>query len=129
KGLTDIDKAVILHYRELYGYFSSIDDLALLPGLSSKMDIIRKNFYVELNASMPVKSLTQLRSEANKSTVNINTAEITELIEKLKLNKLEAEMIIKYRERYGTFKKIENLKEVPLVGDKYEILKNKIRVE
>ncbi|MGE5417174.1 MAG: helix-hairpin-helix domain-containing protein [Acidobacteriota bacterium] len=62
--------------------------------------------------------------------VNLNTATVGEIDQKLPgIGPTLAQRIIDYRQQSGGFKKIEDLKEVPGIGDRrFEQLKSQIRV-
>ena len=63
------------------------------------------------------------------SLVNINTATQTELESLTGIGPSTALKIIKYREENGKFKTIEDIKNVPGIGDsKFEAIKNEICV-
>ena len=51
------------------------------------------------------------------AAVNINTARVDELSTLPWIGPVKAEAIVKYREKHGSFKKPENLKEVKGIGD------------
>lgn len=63
------------------------------------------------------KNVQQLTSKEDVPEVNINTASVEELASKLSgigINK--AKKIIEYRDQFGPFVSIEQLKEVPGIG-------------
>ena len=63
------------------------------------------------------------------SLININTATQTELETLTGIGPSTALKIIKYREENGKFKTIEDIKNVPGIGDsKFETIKNEICV-
>jgi len=63
------------------------------------------------------------------SKVNLNTVSPLELQQIFKLNKLQALSIIKYRERYGVFNSVEDIKNIPGFTDElYYRLKDAIVV-
>ena len=49
--------------------------------------------------------------------VNINSARVDELATSPGIGPVKAEAIVKYREKHGSFKKLEDLKEVKGIGD------------
>ncbi|MGE5403649.1 MAG: helix-hairpin-helix domain-containing protein [Candidatus Saccharibacteria bacterium] len=69
-------------------------------------------------------------SSTANGIVNLNTATAAEIDQKLPgIGPTLAQRIIDYRQQSGGFKKIEDLKEVPGIGDRrFEQLKSQIRV-
>lgn len=62
--------------------------------------------------------------------ININTADIEELITLDGIGEAIAQKIVDYREEAGNFKTIEDIKNVSGIGDKkFEAIKNNITVE
>ena len=56
--------------------------------------------------------------------VNINTADVKELCSISALSENQAQSIVSYREEFGEFKSIEEIKNVKSIGEKtYEIIK------
>ena len=67
------------------------------------------------------------RLEDNK--ISINSATESELMQINGIGKTKAENIIKYRNKYGKFKKIEDLKNVSGIGDStFEKIKDSIKI-
>ena len=61
--------------------------------------------------------------------ININTATLEELQKLNGIGENKAKLIIEYRNEKGNFKKVEELKEVPGIGDSiYEKIKDSITV-
>lgn len=61
--------------------------------------------------------------------VNINTADVEELCAIKDLSENQAQSIVDYREEFGEFKSIEEIKNVKSIGDKtYEIIKVMITI-
>lgn len=82
--------------------------------------------------SLTVEGQTAVNSSLNnkEQTVNINTATLKELTELPGIGKATANKIIEYRTQNGKFKTIEDIKNVPGIGDsKFNNLKGKIRVK
>ena len=60
--------------------------------------------------------------------ININTADIKELIQLPGIGQVTAQNIINYRSTSGSFKTIEEIKNVSGIGDrKFEQIKDKIK--
>lgn len=78
-----------------------------------------------------VKGYPQERREQEEpQKLNINTATVEELSSLPKISVREAEGIIIYREKYGPFKKIEDINKVPgIEWREYRAVKDMITVE
>ena len=82
--------------------------------------------------SIPVKPEDDISREniSDKSDlININTANEQELQKLPRVGPATAKNIIEYREKHGKFKTIEEIKNVPRIGEKtFEKFKDKIKV-
>ncbi|MBS8264978.1 competence protein ComEA [Mesobacillus boroniphilus] len=79
-----------------------------------------------VEAALPVKA----GEAAGKGTVNLNSAQSSELQTLPGIGPAKAEAIIEYRESNGPYKSIEDLKEISGIGDKtFEKLKDLISVK
>lgn len=58
------------------------------------------------------------KSTTNSKTINLNTADVTELQNLPGVGPKKAELIIQYRQEKGSFSKIEDLTEVQGIGEK-----------
>ena len=68
--------------------------------------------------------------ESKEQTININKADIIELQKLPGIGESLAAAIIKYREENGYFKNLEDLKQVPGIGEsKYDSLKENIKIK
>lgn len=75
------------------------------------------------------KNIKSSKTSDNKDCVNINIATAEELDTLPKIGPSIANAIIKYREKYGEFKSIEQIKNVTGIGDKiFESIKDLISV-
>ena len=74
------------------------------------------------HSSMPMiintDAAVQKRTESSQILVNINTAGKGELIKLLLIGPVTAERIMRYRDDYGRFNTIEDLKNVKGIGSK-----------
>ncbi len=70
------------------------------------------------------------RADAEAKKVNLNTADITELMTLSGIGEAKAESILRYREKVGPFQSIEELKNVSGIGDAmFERVREDIVVE
>ena len=93
--------------------------------------------YIEKKCTCPdatndacIKKEINSESEENKDKkISINTASLEELLEITGIGETKAKAIIKYREENGTFKTIEDIKNVSGIGEStFEKIKNNITV-
>ncbi|KHE93611.1 MAG: ComEA family DNA-binding protein [Candidatus Scalindua rubra] len=87
------------------------------------MDVIRKISVILIFVAL-VSFVGGFANAESNAKVNINTATAEELMSLKNIGKKKAESIVKYREEFGSFTTIEELKNVKGVGDK---IFNKIR--
>jgi competence protein ComEA len=118
-----------------------IDLIELAGGLEQDADTAAINFALYVHDEMAVyvprigeevKAVlpAQLGESAGKGTVNLNSAESSELQTLPGIGPAKADAIIKHRETNGPFKSIEDLKEISGIGDKtFEKLKDLISVK
>ena len=106
-----------------------VDLIELAGGLVEDADTASINFalYIQdemaiyvprigenVNAALPV----QAGEAAGKGTVNLNSAQSSELQTLPGIGPAKAEAIIEYRETNGSFQSIDDLKEISGIGDK-----------
>ncbi|MBT2643714.1 helix-hairpin-helix domain-containing protein [Bacillus sp. ISL-41] len=118
-----------------------IDLIELAGGLEQDADTAAINFALYVHDEMAiyiprigeeVKAVlpAQLEESAGKGTVNLNSAESSDLQTLPGIGPAKADAIIKHRETNGPFKSIEDLKEISGIGDKtFEKLKDLISVK
>jgi competence protein ComEA len=74
-------------------------------------------------------SVIPVYSAAQDNKININTAGVEDLIKLEKIGPAYAKRIVEYREKYGPFKKIEDLTNVKGIGEiTLELIKDKLTV-
>ncbi|MZB29808.1 competence protein ComEA, partial [Salmonella enterica subsp. enterica serovar Kentucky] len=70
------------------------------------------------NAATTPQAKPETTADAPEETVSINTATADELAQAMNgVGKKKAQSIVSYREEYGPFKSIEDLKQVPGMGN------------
>jgi DNA uptake protein ComE-like DNA-binding protein len=129
--LTELDRLIILKSRRNYGDFRTINELANLPGMKSKFNIIKKYFYVRngFDKLKTKKEVKNFKIDSENKIVNINEVDIYTLMNVLNITQLEANLIKSYISRYGKLEKKIQFKNIPLIGNKYDLLKDKFKVE
>ena len=104
------------------------DEIAKTPNVeveTSNIEVIIPNSIIEEANSSHVST-----EEQTSTFVNINTATISEFTTLSGIGEAKAQDIIKYREENGSFKSIEEIKNVSGIGDKiYEKIKDYITVK
>ena len=94
--------------------------------INSMTDNANKN---EIEEDIITKIETTMNNDKSVNLININTASIDELDTLPKIGPSIANAILKYREKYGKFKNIEQIKNVTGIGDKiFESIKDLISV-
>lgn len=89
-----------------------------------------ENFKEQYITKENAEGIVESTNSDNKSKININTGDITELSNLPGVGSSLAQKIITYRQTNGKFKTIEDLKNVSGIGDKkYESLKEYICVK
>lgn len=118
-----------------------VDLIQLAGGLEKDADTNAVNFamYVQdemaiyvpkIGEQVNVAPALQGNGGEGKGTVNINSAQSSELQTLPGIGPSKAEAIIEYRETNGPYKSIEDLKEISGIGDKtFEKLKDQISVK
>lgn len=93
------------------------------------VDILNNNITYETQVTAE-ETIIENTTEAVNNKVNINSDNIFELTSLKGIGKAKAEAIIEYRKENGDFISIDELKEVPGIGDSlFEQIKNSITVE
>jgi len=93
------------------------------------MDVIRKVSVILIFVAL-VSFVGGFADAENNAKVNINTATIEKLMSLQGIGEKKAESIVEYREKFGSFTTIEDLKGVKGVGDKiFSKIKDQIAVE
>lgn len=96
----------------------------LYIGRNSRGDEIQT---ATLNPSSTPVSAPTSRPASSQKKVNINTADIYTLMSLEGIGEIYARRIIEYREANGPFENIEDIKNVPGIGDKrFELIKDYI---
>lgn len=120
-----------------------IDIIKKAGGLTDKADLSNINLSEKIYDEMVIRiysiddqnnnkteekeNIQNGRLEDNK--ISINSATESELMQINGIGKTKAENIIKYRNKYGKFKKIEDLKNVSGIGDStFEKIKDSIKI-
>lgn len=68
-------------------------------------------------------------AEGKIGSININTADEAALVTLHQIGKAKAQAIIQYRQEYGPFKTVEELKNVSGIGDRvFEVIREKVTV-
>lgn len=118
-----------------------VDALEAAGGETDEADVNRLNLayvledgeklYIPSKNEEEQEYITQGKDNMSKgqSKININVAQIEELITLPGVGEATANKIIEYRKENGKFQKIEDLKNVPGIGDsKFENIKTMIEV-
>lgn len=110
------------------------DAIKVAGGLTENADKLNLDMEKELKNKDKIVILSKSTdkidaSVQNTKLININTADKQTLKELPKIGDVIAENIIKYREDYGSFKNIEEIKNVKMIGEKiFEQIKDLITI-
>lgn len=123
-GLTE--KANIININ--LAYIIEDGQKIIIPSKEQKVEIEQEG-YIQTENGVGIINEEQGLSNKNQ-LVNINKATKEELCELQGIGESTADKIITYRKENGNFKQIEDIKNVPGIGDaKYENIKDKISVK
>lgn len=115
-----------------------IDAVKLAGGETSEANLNHLNLALKLTDQMVVSvphmddeegdvEIVTVETEQGTEKVNINTADLAQLMTLEGIGPKKAEGIIRYREENGSFKTIEEIKDVSGIGDKtFEKFREKI---
>ena len=121
-GIGESKANAIIQYREQHGDFASIEDLLNVPGIGEKiLEGIRPYVTVGSAAVSQNEVTTAERTAAEpvqSGKININTATAEQLTTLDGIGESKANAIIQYREQHGDFKSIDDLLNVPGIGEK-----------
>ncbi len=93
------------------------------------MDVIRKVYIILIFVAL-VSFVGGFADAEDNAKININTASVEQLTTLQGIGEKKAESIIEYREKFGSFATIEDLKGVKGVGDKiFSKIKDQIVTE
>ncbi len=111
----------IVAFRERNGPFDKPEDIMKVSGIGkSTFDKIRN----KITTGVPSKS-----TNVRKRMIDLNTADLEDLMELPYIGKVKAKSILEYREKHGPFRKIEDILKVPGIGPKtFDRIKDKIFV-
>lgn len=110
-----------------------VDLVEMAGGITENADINNINLALKLKdedyIKIPSKNLNNINNNQSDTKININTATVEELKKLPRVGDAIAKRIIEYREKYGRFKRIEDIKNVSGIGDKmFENIKDLICV-
>jgi len=137
QGIVQVEEgARISDVIDIAGGITNEADLSKI-NLAYEVEDGQKIYVPNVNDETNIESITEEAGEnvlednnSNSSKVNINTASQTELETLNGVGPSTALKIINYREENGEFNKIEDIKNVPGIGDvKFENLKDSICVK
>ena len=102
-----------------------------LPSQSQTQTVTRQIAEDEKEEDVTNTSTSEIQvSKENGDKININTASAVELQKLYRIGPAISERIIEYRQSYGDFETIEEIKEVKGIGDKiFEQIKDQICVK
>lgn len=135
-GIGPARAEAIINYRDSVGGFRSLEQVKKAPTIGDKTyELLKTKFYVapptavqetRSPALVQLSSSTQL-TPTPELRININTATKEELCKLEGISDKIASRIIEYRQKYGGFKRPEDIMNVDGIGEK-KFLQNKHRI-
>ena len=120
-GIGEVLAERIVAYREEHGPFTAVEDIQNVPGIGEgKLAAIADRITVgtdEPSGTVPAEKLPEEASPAEPEKVNINTAGAAELTALPGIGEVLAERIVAYREEHGPFAAVEDIRNVPGIGE------------
>lgn len=101
----------IVRYREMRGGFQSLQDLRKVYGLSDSVYQLLLPF---LRVSPPHALSTEI---ASVDTAFLNRASVRQLMIRLSISYEVARAIVSFRQQYGTFRQVEDLRKIAFIHD------------
>lgn len=131
-GIGQAKAESIIQYRQTNGKFNNIDEIKNVKGIGNSIfSKISSYIYVENPTYTSTDSPTQSSDSNNSKTnkININTADINELIKITGVGQVIAQRIIDYRNENGSFKTIDDIIKVKGIGEKtFQKMKEQITI-
>ena len=120
-GIGEIKAAAIVEYRRQHGNFSSVDDLLNVRGISEKiLEGLRDQVTVGAPSVTAASAGTthEITQDYSSGLININTATASQLTALNGIGESRAAAIVEYREQHGDFGSVDDLLNVPGIGEK-----------
>lgn len=136
-GIGSAKAMAIVQYRSVFGDFLDISEIKNVNGIGEGIfEGIREHITVGAVSTPPVENEPQDPDISDPPDipedifVDLNTATVSELCKIPGIGNVKAQAIIDYRESYGDFYSIEEIKNVSGIGDKlFESIRDYIYVE
>lgn len=126
KKVTD-EMVIIIYTKEQVKNSNVIDTVVKVVDRECNCPNIKNDGCINTEIKDNVKTNKDQNNQNGK--ININTASIDELTTIQGVGKSKAEAIYQYRQEFGNFKSIEDIKKVSGIGDKlYEQIKDNITI-
>lgn len=126
KKVTD-EMVIIIYTKEQVKNSNVIDTVVKVVDRECNCPNIKNDGCINTEIKDTVKTNKDQNNQNGK--ININTASVDELTTIQGVGKSKAEAIYQYRQEFGNFKSIEDIKKVSGIGDKlYEQIKDNITI-
>lgn len=131
-GINRVTAKGIIEYRRKIGGFKKIEDVALVSGVGAvKLNLIREEITLSIkrmgstgppteeNSPTGSRSDISFKSETSRKSngkINVNTANVFQLMKVKGIGQVLAENIVTYRDKKGRFKAVDDLVKVKGIG-------------
>ncbi len=131
-GIGPVIAKRIIKFRDKLGGFKEVAEVKKTYGISDSL-FERLQPYLKLTALKPTPSASEISAKDNYGTtnglVNINKASVGSLLS-VEIPEEIAKSIVLYRKQHGSYKKIEDLRNIVFINDViYAKIANKLTVE
>lgn len=117
-GIGPVKAEAILSYRESKGGFVSVEELLEVSGIGERTLGKIKEYVIVNPQNVQNSTGSKNRIVSEKQLLNVNLASQEELERLPGIGPVKAKAIVDFREKNGPFKSVEDLVQIPGIGEK-----------
>jgi len=117
-GIGPVKAEAILSYRESKGGFASVEELLEVSGIGERTLGKIKEYVIVNPQNVQNSTGSKNRIVSEKQLLNVNLASQEELERLPGIGPVKAKAIVDFREKNGPFKSVEDLVQIPGIGEK-----------